>query len=265
MLYELDALVKPNWFGVAVPEGITDFSRPTIYFHPNPPPAKYVEGPNSQTYFGKSDPDAPNLSDLERERRRTWWHIFEYVDRLGAQLAGAVQFGATPNQVLILPFMPGSANGTAGIMPTDWLPIVTDILGDVRQRIAGIGGAVTVSDVAVAGFSFGHTIGLTFRNRARQQVPDLLTARLKQVWAFDGEPNMADLAALPALVLPIRYDAANVTNTQLKTVHVPLSRWVNYPAALPEEEPGLFPQNDTHHNIRDFMFLDAAMKRDLTP
>ena len=42
MLFALNSnVVVPNWFGVAVPNGIQDFTRPNIFFHPTPGQAGY--------------------------------------------------------------------------------------------------------------------------------------------------------------------------------------------------------------------------------
>jgi len=261
MLYQLDADVIPNWFGVAVADGITDFTRPTLYFHPNPGPAGYSDS----YYFDKENPDDPGLTAPAAAGGRKWWELFEYVDRLGAQLAGAVQFGATPNQILILPFLTGSTLGTCGILPKNWLPIVTDILGDVRQQIAGIGGALTISSVAIAGFSYGYTVAKNFRLLAEQATPGLLSGLMNQVWAFDGGADQVSLHTQSGKYVAIKYDQSATANTSITNVHLPPVRWNLYPSPVPDEEPGLPAGTDLHHLIRDFMYLDAAMKRDLLP
>jgi hypothetical protein len=265
LLYQIDQDVIPNWFGVAVADGVTDFTQPTIYFHPNPVPAGYSEGAAHEFYYGKGNPDAPGLSAADSDKRRKWWQLFEYVDRLAAQLAGAVQFGATPDQILILPFMTGSTLNTCGILPKNWLPIVTDILGDVRQRIAGIGGPLTVTNVVVAGFSYGHSVGKAFRTLAEQEAPGVLRGLMKQVWAFDGSPTQTDLVSVPGRFKAIKYDQTGTSNTSVTDVHVALARWNQYPSPVPDEEPSLPAGTDGHHLIRDFMYLDAAMKRDIAP
>src|ERR1700761_1828674 len=43
MLFQLDANVVPNWFGVAIPHGVTDFTKPHIFFHPSPGQAGYKD------------------------------------------------------------------------------------------------------------------------------------------------------------------------------------------------------------------------------
>ncbi|MBV9197287.1 MAG: hypothetical protein JO168_24390 [Solirubrobacterales bacterium] len=36
MLFQIADAVVPNWFGVAVPPGITDFTNVNLFFHPTP-------------------------------------------------------------------------------------------------------------------------------------------------------------------------------------------------------------------------------------
>jgi hypothetical protein len=127
---------SPNWFGVAVPEGITDFTNVVIYFHPTPGQAGYM------------DPDYPSKTNASDPAHNTYWkELFGYVDRLGAQLAGAVKHSdATPNQIVIVPLMRNSnldgrdSSGNlrhvaAGILPRQWYYIVNDILKDLPTRL----------------------------------------------------------------------------------------------------------------------------------
>src|SRR5262249_12877858 len=43
MLFEIADKVVPNWFGVAVPSGVEDFTRPHLFFHPTPAQAGYID------------------------------------------------------------------------------------------------------------------------------------------------------------------------------------------------------------------------------
>jgi hypothetical protein len=138
LLYELADLQNnavdggessPNWFGVAVPEGITDFSNVVIYFHPTPQQAGYM------------DPDYPSKTNGANPQHTNWKELLGYVDRLGAQLAGAIKHSnATPNQIVIVPLMrnqnlDGGSSVAAGILPRQWYYIVTDILKDLPTRL----------------------------------------------------------------------------------------------------------------------------------
>jgi len=140
LLYELVDLTNnpvdgdtfsPNWFGVAVPDGITDFTNVVIYFHPTPQQANYF------------DPDYAPKTNGGSTEHANWKELLGYVDRLGSQLAGAVKkSGATPNQIVIVPLMRntnvggGSAvRGNAGILPRQWFHIVNDIVKDIQTRL----------------------------------------------------------------------------------------------------------------------------------
>lgn len=120
---------SPNWFGVAVPDGITDFTNVVIYFHPTPGQAAY------------HDADYESKTNGTIATHANWKELLGYVDRLGSQLAGAVRHAAaTPNQVVILPLMRNlnrvnNAQAAAGILPGQWLHIVNDILKDLPARL----------------------------------------------------------------------------------------------------------------------------------
>ena len=143
LLYELVDMQKnpvagdqfsPNWFGVAVPDGLTDFTNVVIYFHPTPNQAGY------------KDPDYASKSDGGDPTHTNWKDILGYVDRLGSQLAGAVKDAtppATPNQIVIVPIMrsfnvEGGVQGPfggSGVLPRQWYYIVNDILKDLPTRL----------------------------------------------------------------------------------------------------------------------------------
>ncbi len=128
---------SPNWFGVAVPDGITDFTNVVIYFHPTTNQAGYNDN-NYRNKDGGNNPPANNPT--------YWKELLGYVDRLGAQLAGAIkQTGATPNQVVIIPLMRNNnvdaaqaSTSRAGILPRQWYYIVNDILADLPTRLASL-------------------------------------------------------------------------------------------------------------------------------
>lgn len=253
LLFQIEANVMPNWFGVAVADGITDFTKPTIYFHPTTSPPRYVES----AYFGKTKDAASRTPEESR-----WRELFEYVDRLGHQLAAAVQhFGATPDQVLILPFMPASRMGNAGILPANWLPIVTDILIGTRVAVTGVMAPLAISEVVLAGYSAGFGCMMAFRNLAKQSV---LNPLLKQIWDFDGFPKSV---SIPVVSTPSVKVVKYAENPQAQAIVLGVGRWADFPKAapdLPDEEPELPTPADSfyaHHLIRDCMYLDAATKR----
>jgi hypothetical protein len=143
MLYQLVdvstqevALVVPNWFGVAIPDGLTDLSKPILYFHPTPRQNNYMDDkidntpPLDDNYLAKTTTNWTG-------RGRDWRELFAYMDRLGNQLAGALQQGASPNQVVIMPFMTNRSDSdtTAGLLKDNWLAIITAILRDIAQNL----------------------------------------------------------------------------------------------------------------------------------
>lgn len=251
-LYQVEGSVVPDWFGVAIPDGITDFSRPILYFHPSTAGAGYEDGVNNATYFGK------NKSAAIRTAKETkWLDLFAYVDRLGGQLAGAIQFGGSPNQVVILPFMPSSALSTTGILPDHWSPIISDILADVRATVTGVSQPLTITDLVIAGYSFGTSVASVFRTRANASSP--LAPTLRQFWDFDGSPVSVSnsIVNIAGQLDAVKYSEG----ARAGSLALPSSRWSAYPTTPPDEDPALPQRNDIHHLIRDFMFMHAALQR----
>lgn len=123
----------PNWFGVAVPDGVTDFSKPILYFHPTP-------GPPNNTYADTPDYGTKTATGPKSGNGRDWRELFAYVDRLGNQLDGAIQQSPNPNQtvnqIVILPFMTSGSANAAGItfLKSNWLAIITDILQNISAN-----------------------------------------------------------------------------------------------------------------------------------
>ncbi|MCP3709798.1 hypothetical protein M3I54_22910 [Paraburkholderia sp. CNPSo 3274] len=107
--------LAPNWFGVAVPDGITDYRNVIIYFHPNPAQS----GANYQPadYQDKSGAHGTN-----------WKELYAYVERLGKQIAGS----ENTNQILIFPFMENYDD--VGLLPQYWYCIVMDILDQLYNN-----------------------------------------------------------------------------------------------------------------------------------
>jgi hypothetical protein len=237
MLFQLNAQVVPNWFGVAIPNGISDFTKPNIFFHPIPAQAGY----NDADYATKTG---------------KWPQLFYYMERLGFQVDAAIGlFGAPPNQIVIMPFLTSAAT-TAGILPANWFGIITDILSDVRFTIAGIGGTpVQISEVVVSSFSVGLVYSDSFRQTATALQP-----LLRQVWDFDGYPKNLSNALVSTVAYQVtKYDQGS----QPSSYHVPLARWAAYPNLPPNPGDPNPPANgdDVHHLIRDFMFLHASTNR----
>ena len=157
LLFAIADDVVPNWFGVAVPTGCSDFTRPHMFFHPTPGQAGYV------------DADYKTKSGM-------WPQLFYYMERLGYQLDGAHR-----NQVLIMPFMT-EARHDAGILVTDWQDILTQILTQVRAMFDPSDTSdLSISQLVVSSFSAGMIYSDSFRKNGAD-----VSSVLAEVWDFDG-------------------------------------------------------------------------------
>jgi hypothetical protein len=223
-LFAIADAVVPNWFGVALPSGLSDFSRPHIFFHPTPGQAGYLDG----DYWKKSG---------------KWPELFYYMERLGYQLDGAQR-----NQVLIMPFMTEEAKN-GGILPANWQSIVTQILRRVRADVSpSVRSALKIRQLVVSSFSAGIIYSDNFRRTGAN-----VASALAEVWDFDGRYSsyhaISEALHSTAKVQAIKYD--QIASSDPSAYHVPLPRWqklVDPPTST----------NEVHGLIRDFMFLDAA-------
>jgi len=223
-LFEIAANVVPNWFGVAVPTGLTGFGNVHVFFHPTPAQAGYHDA----DYAAKAG---------------RWPDLFYYMERLGNQLSGAER-----DQLLVMPFLTNAATD-AGILPGHWEEILSDIATAVRDAVAGPDPTpVAVDKVVVSSFSAGIIYSDSFRRRAPGLVPVLA-----EVWDLDGNASSfhsISVALRATAGCPVtRYDQSGGGDPQ--TFHVPQPRWASF------VQP---PQNfdDVHAMIRDFMFLHGA-------
>jgi hypothetical protein len=225
MLFQLDdPNVVPNWFGVAVPRGIQDFTRPHIFFHPTPGQANYV------------DSDYPTKSGK-------WPELFYYMELLGYQLDGARR-----NQIVIMPFLTEARKDT-GILPANWQDIVTDILVAVRASIHPQDASpLNISQLVVSSFSAGMIYSDSFRRNGAD-----MSAFLAEIWDFDGRFStynwITNALHRTAGVQVIKYDQVDASDQN--SFHLPLRRWADY-AGHPTSNM------QVHALIRDFMFLHGA-------
>jgi hypothetical protein len=229
MLFALNSnVVVPNWFGVAVPNDIQDFTRPNIFFHPTPGQAGY------------NDADYPNKSGL-------WPNLFYYMELLGKQVAGAGR-----SQIVIMPFLTNSATDT-GLLPGIWHDTVTDILTQVRALLgADDGSALAISQVVVSSFSDAIIYSHSFRTRTTDLAP-----LLAEIWDLDGGISSYQIYSTMLESDPhavIQYDSS--MPSYARSFHVPWPRWADFydKAAIPKTAL------QVHPLVRDFMFLDAATR-----
>ena len=188
MLFAIPDNVVPNWFGVAVPAGITEFGNAHIFFHPTPAQAGY------------SDSDYP-------AKTGKWPELFYYMERLGYQLDGAAR-----NQVLIMPFLTEGAKDT-GILPGHWQQITADILTSVRDTVTGAAGPpVEAGSVAVSSFSAGIIYSDSFRRLATG-----LSPLLAEVWDLDGNFSSYHVASRRPCVPALAVGSSNTTRSRRTT------------------------------------------------
>jgi hypothetical protein len=221
--------VVPNWFGVAIPDGLSDFTKANIFFHPEPGQVRDSKG---NLVYKDSD---------YQKKAGGWPRLFYYMERLGYQLDGARR-----NQIAIMPFLTQARLDT-GILPADWSDIVNGILTAVRATFTGDATPVSVSELVVSSFSVGIVYSDEFRKRAN------LSPYLAEVWDFDGlfstASNLSQNLHSTVEYNVIKYD--QIVAADLLSYHVPLVRWQNY--VTPPKNPG-----QVHPDIRDTMFLHAC-------
>jgi hypothetical protein len=235
LLFQLATSDPPNWFGVAVPQGVTDFSRAEVFFHPIPHQGGYLD----VDYPHKGENGYVNVG-------KPWSTLFYLVERLGYQSAASPQ-----PMVVVMPFLTSAATDT-GIFAPNWSDILSDILTDSRTAV-GVPGAtpVDVTELVVS----SHSVGIVYSAAFRLKAPSLLTV-LEAVWDFDGHASssaaLSDALVSTATYQATKYDQGGGTNS----FHVPRSRWANFPA--PTDFPPYANNTDVHHLIRDFMAVHAA-------
>ena len=222
LLYQLAADVVPNWFGVAVPSGVSDYTKPLIYFHPIPAQAGY------------KDADYPTKAGK-------WPQLFYYMERLGYQLDAAGS-----QDIVVMPFLTSAATDT-GIFAANWWGIVSDILTDVRaRRGAASENPLNISQVATASFSVGIVYMHAFLSTGAGVEPSVA-----HVYDFDGALSSA--ASLSHALIStsdytvVKYDQGNLPSSY----HVPRARWTRYP-----QPPAT--TLAVHHLIRDTMLRHAV-------
>jgi hypothetical protein len=155
--FELDENVVPKWFGALVPDGLTQFDKPHIFFHPTPMQAGY--------------------HDAQYQKLGSFHKIFHYLsDDMGSQVCAS-----NTGRVLIMPLMTQGAAGTCGIFPQRWEGIVSQMLGMLKAGdMSPAAPPVSISSVVVSSFSSGITYSHAFRSKAQ------LGDRLAGVIDLDG-------------------------------------------------------------------------------
>lgn len=227
LLFAVNANVVPNWIGVAVPDGLTDFTRPNLFFHPTPGQAGY------------SDADYPTKAG-------PWPKLFYYMERLGYQIAGSGR-----GQMVVMPFLTEAATSD-WILPANWQDIITDILASVSGVLQPQQTApAAIAQVVVSSFSSGILYSHAFRATAAG-----LPALLGEIWDFDGSISSVSQYSKELRhgqsVPVVQYDQNAALGAS--SYHLPVPRWAGFydSSAIPKTVAAVHPL------IRDFMFLHAG-------
>lgn len=153
--FELGEKVVPNWFGILVPDSVTDFSNIHIFFHPTPSQAGYV--------------------DALYQAKTGWSGVFHYLsDDFATQFCAA-----NSNQVLVMPLMTTGVASTGGIFTQRWESLVGQMLGQIASG-GSSASPISISSVVVSSFSSGIAYSAAFRNGAQ------LGGKLRGIIDFDG-------------------------------------------------------------------------------
>lgn len=141
--FELDEDVVPNWFGVVIPDSVTEFNSAHIFFHPNPGRAGF----NDATYKSKAG----------------WARLFHYMsDDFSRQFCAAGL-----NQILIMPVFTAGTLSTAGVFPERWQSIVREILNILDPNPFAVAlEAKVLRNIVLSSFSAGISYSHNFRRRA---------------------------------------------------------------------------------------------------
>jgi hypothetical protein len=225
----------------------------TIYFHPTPSQAGYIDG----DYLGKSHGYAPSGNPAGRD----WRQIFAYVDRLGSQAAAAIHdHGAPSNQIVVVPILKQPTGRPGFSLPTsEWFNVLHDILQDINTRIKP-GVCTRPKKIILATLSNGAVYLNDFLKTANATQ----LARIEEVWDFDSEISSPREDVNPhGKPLRAYWQNPQAAGPYKNFVQLPQPRWANFPLNPALEVPPLPNQSDAqrvHHYIRDTMFLDAVFK-----
>ncbi len=277
LLYELreqdgvtPASVVPNWLGVAIPNpdnfDLSSDVYVVLYFHPTPSQAGF----SNADYAAKS---GANGTD--------WKQLFAFADRLGGQMAGAVEHHNGPNnRLVVFPYLkqPAAAPAPKYTLPTsEWGNILHDILKDINANIVN-GICARPKKVIVASLSNGSVYLNQFLKDSSTSAAggqESIFSNIVEVWDFDSVVTVPKVLVNPN-GKPLRaYWQKSPGPAGAEFVALPgPSSWTNFQRPPPVEVPPLPPNpsnsnsspdapnsvNLFHHYIRDTMFLDAAWR-----
>jgi hypothetical protein len=243
-LFEIKANVVPNWFGVAVVDGITNFSIPHLFFHPEPSQAGY----DDNAYQRKDQDDK-------------WVGLFWYVIHWGFQLAGSDKL-----QVVIMPYFTQAVanDGSNGMFLTEWEDIVVQILTQLRDTYMAAknreyDNPQQITNLVVSCFSSGIHYANAFVRRGRH-----VGSYLREAFDLDGNKSIGSRhlslawAAETAFTV-FSYDQKTADDLDKMKVeasarrfHLPKDRWSQHPLAPANEDVVHYwmPRRMAHHALK---------------
>jgi hypothetical protein len=205
----------PLRFAAVVPGGLTEFTRPLLFFHPLP---SKRAGFSDATYASQT---------------AIWRSIYRYADQQGVQLAASKR-----KQVLIIPIFNLASTDTCGRFPAEWKTLVEDIMTMLRAKHApGLAkdARPVVSDVVTASYSAGVKYMHTFLTKATG-----LSGLLREAYDYDGRfsshKDLSEKLKVQAGMKVLTYDQRAVKLTEVvkeeaagNGIHVPEPRWKDLP------------------------------------
>jgi hypothetical protein len=255
----------PNWFGVAIPDpdhfDLSSDVHVIIYFHPTPGQAGY-----------NSTVDYPTKTDANGT---DWKQLFAYIDRLGGQMAAAIQqYGAPANRLVIFPFLTEPPEGVLqpsqgysqppqySLQTSEWGNIIHDILQDINTNwVNGI--CTRPKNVILATTSDGSTYLNQFLNISssdQQSGADSILPNIIEIWDFDSDiataaPGPVDPQGIHLRAYWQNADGGIPAGTDfVQLPPPPASTWINFPPPPPEpptEVPPLPPNPSNSNSVRD--------------
>jgi hypothetical protein len=182
------------WVGVAIPIGLTDFTKAHIFFHPAPGQAG-IQDTQYASFSGK------------------WQRVFRYVDRLGVSASVT-----NTRMVMIVPFLKNSHfnSNDLGMLSHNTADMLTAIL----TYCAGGKIPIAPSILATSSFSIGLTyMGLFLSHSDCRHL-------VHETFDFDGQFTRSTFKeqSLGFASRSFRYDQ-HAAGSNPRAFHVPASRW----------------------------------------
>jgi len=231
-LFEIPERVVPNWFGVAVPGNVREFSRPHIFFHPTPAQARLDD-------------------NLYQTHHPSWQQLYRYVLLMGLQLAASGR-----RQILVFPFLTEGARDTLGIFAADWLDIVTDLMTQTARLYDSQAGPAQVTDLVASSYSAGVKYLHTFCHRGAH-----VSRYLRELYDIDGRYStyraLCTMLPTPPGGRLVRYDQEAISDVQALSRSAGRNRFHLAPNRWSRHMPPVHNGDDVHAWIHNYALHHA--------